>query len=485
MGTPVIALAQDEGHTSTQSSMEEHPMYGCTRKWLVGMLALGLFSSGSAIAWGQDGLPTYSPYDLHSRQVVQASAYVDDATLADRVGELEASIKSLNDKAAAAKKKAAGKPSVTMGGRIMADWTAYSQDAASMAQITDQQNGFEFRRARLFAKGTAFNVVDYKAQYDFASGGTNRPAFKDMYITVKELPLLGHCKVGHFKEPFGLEELTSSKYITFMERSLTSPFTPGRNVGIAAYDCTENENATWAVGVFINETPETPPTYRNDTNDAAFTGRVTWLPWYDEATNGRGLLHVGASGSYRNVGDGTLQFRDRPEAHLGSRIVDTGTFVEVRSEDRIGLEAALVYGPLSVQGEYMRNRCVRSGFANPEFEAAYGMVSYFLTGENRVYKRTAGCFSRVKPFENFFRVRTQDGDVQMGKGAWELAYRISYIDLNSAGITGGNATDHTLGVNWYLNPYTRVMLNYVNSDLRRFGTTGNMNIVETRAQIDW
>ena len=56
-------------------------------------------------------------------------------------------------------------------------------------------------------------------------------------------------------------------------------------------------------------------------------------------------------------------------------------------------------------------------------------MSYFLTGENRPYNRKMGVFDRVKPYEDFFRVRTCDGNVATGRGAWEVAYRFSYIDM--------------------------------------------------------
>ena len=130
--------------------------------------------------------------------------------------------------------------------------------------------------------------------------------------------------------------------------------------------------------------------------------------------------------------------------------------------------------------EYYRDEEAFLAIVSPE------PVSYFLTGEQRMYKRSAGTFSdRVVPYENFFRVRDGDGYVQTGKGAWEVAYRASYLDLNGVGVSGGNVTDHTVGLNWYLNPYTRWMVNYVNSDLRRFNGTGNMSIFETRVQIDF
>ena len=59
----------------------------------------------------------------------------------------------------------------------------------------------------------------------------------------------------------------------------------------------------------------------------------------------------------------------------------------------------------------------------------YAYVSYFLTGENRPYDRKLGVFDRVRPYEDFFRVRTDDGSIETGWGAWELAYRFSYIDI--------------------------------------------------------
>jgi hypothetical protein len=47
-----------------------------------------------------------------------------------------------------------------------------------------------------------------------------------------------------------------------------------------------------------------------------------------------------------------------------------------------------------------------------------------------------------------------------------MAARWSYIDLNSAGIAGGYMDEVTLGLNWYLNPFTLISFNYVRPILR-------------------
>ena len=66
----------------------------------------------------------------------------------------------------------------------------------------------------------------------------------------------------------------------------------------------------------------------------------------------------------------------------------------------------------------------------------------------------------MKPFEDFFHVATDNG-LCTGKGAWELAARWSYLELNDKNIEGGRPSDVTIGVNWYYNNRMRFMANYV------------------------
>jgi len=134
-------------------------------------------------------------------------------------------------------------------------------------------------------------------------------------------------------------------------------------------------------------------------------------------------------------------------------------------------ETALVYGPLSVQSELYAATVDRLQGVTNNFYGGYAFVSYFLTGENRPYNRKIGTFDRVRPYQDFFRGRTPDGCISTGRGAWEVVYRFSYIDmlqgLAPTALTAGagRAADQTVGLNWYLNPYTRIMFNYVHSSI--------------------
>jgi phosphate-selective porin OprO/OprP len=50
-----------------------------------------------------------------------------------------------------------------------------------------------------------------------------------------------------------------------------------------------------------------------------------------------------------------------------------------------------------------------------------------------------------------------------GTGVFEAAARYSAIDLTDGDIRGGFQQDVTVGLNWYPEPYARVMANYIHA----------------------
>lgn len=359
-----------------------------------------------------------------------------------------------------------GSVKLKIGGRIQNDYAYFVEDGDIERRLgEDFDDGTEFRRARLYISGTIYDDVEFKAQYDFAGGDAD---FKDVYLGLRNVPRIGNIRFGQFKEPFSLEELTSSNYITFMERSLVNTFAPSRNVGVMIYDRIPDSRMTWAAG-FFRQTDS----FGNGSGgrDYNATLRLTALPVYEE--EGKKLLHLGVAYTHQNYEDNVIRFRSRPESHLAPRLADTGEF-PAEYGDLIGVEAALVNGPFSLQGEYVhafiegRDRRI----SDPRFWAATLQVGYFLTGEHRPYKASTGVFSRVRPLKNYGR----DG----GPGAWELAARFSYLNLNDGRVKGGRLRDLTLGVNWYLNPSVRMMWNYVLADPSE---GGDASIFQWRLQL--
>ncbi len=356
------------------------------------------------------------------------------------------------------------------GGRIQADTAYFDADNELEALVGEFANGSEFRRARLEVEGQIYDVVVFKIQLDFAGDNT---AFKDVYVGIKGLPGVGTVIVGHFKEKFSLEELTSSKYTTFMERSLANVFSPSRNTGIGFSNATENQRITYALGLFQDADDRGNSVCDNHN----VTGRITGLPWVGEDGD---LIHLGASASRRNPCDNEVRFRQRPEAHLGERIVDTGsgTITDADSVDVYGIELAGIFGPLSFQAEAVQAAVDSASANDPDFNGHYAQVSYFLTGEKRNYKRSAGAFDKVSPNENF------GTGGKGGKGAFEVALRYSGIDLNDGAISGGEADSITAGLNWYLNPNARVMLNVGQADVDGLDN-GKVTTVQSRFQVFW
>jgi len=363
-----------------------------------------------------------------------------------------------------------GRLKMKFGGRLMYDWTWMEGNdiendfAGSGTDFENLEDGKEVRRARLYWQGEWNKKIKFKWQYDWADS----PVVKDLYLELKALPVVGNLRMGHFKEPFGLEELTSSRFDTFIEQASNDVFVPARNAGFMLHDAILDDRVTWAAGLF-QDTSDDPANDQYDEGQAVrdgdeqFTMRVTGLPWYAE--DGRQLLHAGFAYSYRSR-EQNLRFRQRPEAHLSPRFINTGNLGMIDHESRIGAELAGVFGPFHFAGEYMTSLVQMSRDVNqedPSFDGWYVQVGYFLTGEHRPYKKSSGYFNRVKPKSNW-----DEG----GTGAWEIAGRYSQLDLTDSGIDGGVMENYTLGLNWYLNPNVRIMWNYIHTQVEDLGGLG-------------
>ena len=347
-----------------------------------------------------------------------------------------------------------GMHSLKFGGRIMSDYAIWNNGNETFS-------GTEFRRIRFFNSGKVYDNVKYKLQLDFAGGDVS---IKDVYMEVA-MPYAGNVKVGHFKEPFRLEALTSSKYITFMERALPIAFSPERNVGVMLHDSFLDDKLSIQAGLFREASSGDDVNIEDVRN---ITTRITFLP----INNDNNLLHLGAAFSSRSSSDDTYSVSSRAENHLGTKLLDMD-LDNVTEMNLMGAEMAFVMGSFSVQGEYVMNSV--EAMEDYSFSGYYGQVSYFLTGEKRKYKNSLAGFDRVKPNKNM-----KEGE---GLGAFEVAARYSSMDLSEA--HAGTLNDITVGLNWYLNPCTRLMFNYVMGTLDNHGVETTENTFQCRMQIDF
>jgi phosphate-selective porin OprO/OprP len=202
--------------------------------------------------------------------------------------------------------------------------------------------------------------------------------------------------------------------------------------------------------------------------------------------NGKKMLHLGLGYSYglRNEDnlEAPMRFRTRPESRLtDDRLVDTGS-IPGKRRDTVNAELAMVYGPWSFQGQCYYLSLDADAADDPDFWGYYAFLSYFITGEHRNYNRSAGIFTGVTPQPVFHPSKGE-------WGAWELALRHSYVDLNDGIIQGGKENNLTAGLNWIHNRNVRMMFNYIHAYVKDRASppvaNGRANIFQARFQFIW
>jgi phosphate-selective porin OprO/OprP len=365
----------------------------------------------------------------------------------------------------------------------------------SLGGIGDLQDGVYFRRIRPNFEGTFWETGEYRFIPAFENNQFNTAGIDEMWVGAKNIPFIGTIRVGHVKNALGLEGdmNSSSRCMTFMERSsyseaieLNQNFVTGLQLARTYFDDRMTSNFV----IFRPDLKSSTDAFFGD-GQSGVQARFTGLPFYED--EGRHLLHLGVSGGWRDGTNNlatspihTIELSARPELRDDvpakgftngdpNAMVDTG-LIASKQEYLMGLEAMYIRGPFSVQAEYGWNWIDNAtGIAptgltfhpplappqNYMFNGGYIQLAYTLTGENRGYDKRFGTLSReyfgkTGPFNNAWIVRDEDGNLIWNKGAWEVAARYSYVDLNDGTganrIQGGIMDGVSLGLNWYLNP---------------------------------
>ena len=349
---------------------------------------------------------------------------------------------------------------VKLGGHMQADFVEW---AKAEDPPVPAKNYFEFRRLRLLADGTGYGVYDFRIQIDVepeAGEGVTSPVvdIKDAYLTMNDVAVLQRVRFGNFFVPFGLEQVTNDTNNIFLERSIPTQnvFTADREVGTAVYGAAEDLDFTWTFGAFIDNISDSIKERVDDNQGSRFSGRLTWLPYYDEPSNGRYLVHLGTGVLYTHEQDEISRYRSRPQIHEGPFLIDTGN-MPATSTTSVNVEFATVWSNISVQSELYATSVNRIDADAAMLYGGYLYASYFLTGENRIYERWGqhgAQFARNVPFTNFFL--TPGG---YGSGAVEAKARVSYLDFSN--VQAGQYTDFTVGFNWYWTERIRIMFDWI------------------------
>jgi len=416
-----------------------------------------------------------------------AALRAEVATLRARVGELEAPQAAAQPQPTAAAAPAeeaprarfAGAPEISApGGWSFKPFGRLQYDVGHVSRpngIADPGLGFsnELRRARLGIEGDIPGGFGYKFEIDFAGGETE---ITDAILTYEASDAVG-LTLGQHNNFQSLEELTSSRFSSFIERAaFTDAFNFERRVGLSAQ--LASGPLLVQAGVFTDNIAD----LGDDANDSAgIDGRIVVAPELGETR-----LHLGASAHWRDNGDlpalgVTTRYRQRPLVHSTDvRFVATPA-LPVADETHYGLEAALIHGPFHAAAEAHWLEAGTVTGPSPTLFGGYAEIGWFITGESRGYR--GGKFDRTRPARAI-----EEG----GSGAFQLNLRYDRLDLNSGAIRGGTQDGLMASLIWIPTDYVRFLINYarLSYDEAAIPAAGGdrryaVDVIGARAQIDF
>ena len=348
-----------------------------------------------------------------------------------------------------------GRASFTLDGRLQYDTLFYNgiyNDASG-----DGASDTRVRRMRLGVGGELDQTWEWYFSIDVAND-SGRATLDAGYLIYKGFSWTD-ITAGRHKRPFYLEAMTSSKWITTVERGLIFDVIRSHvtDFGITAsklYDVGESGKLSWYVAT-ANEGVEDyaggeEPTGRDHWQ---YFARAAWAPWAAKDS----ALHFGlALGEMNPARLSTIDIGTKLGVSAASAVAVTYTIDEDREA---GLESAFVLGPFSAQAEYVMRVLDLSAGDSADISGGYAQLTYTLTGESRQYKPYPARMDKVAPSgEHAF-------------GAIELVARYDDIELEQpGGAASATANTITVGANWYLTPHVLFKLNYLTTKAENFGT---------------
>ena len=359
-----------------------------------------------------------------------------------------------------------------MDNRIQFDGATYFNLKNGMLNDKNEPvmpGGVSLRRVRTAVKAQVTENWYGEIDMDLADGVFE---LKDAYLQFSGLKDF-EFSAGNFKEDFSMEETTSSRYLTFIERPMVvSCFAPSRHAGIQA----QWQKFDWlrvSAGVSWQAVDNADTRYNVEEFNkvgkgmgANYTGKIVWMPWASQAFYG---LHIGYNGSYRsaqktddNVDGATAlgrgydgdYFSCRNATSINRTKFISAEYYGVKYDFLQGFELAGYYNGFRAAGELITNTSV----IDPNFAGAtvnsqskhfwgyYAQAAYLLFGGKQRYNISESEFTQPSRGRGW-------GDV-------EVMARFDYLNLNSEDIYGGSGQNLTLGVTFHANSNVKLALNY-------------------------
>lgn len=343
-----------------------------------------------------------------------------------------------------------------LGGRLHYDGNLI--DGESGAPSDSRISDTFFRRARLTLSGRAYGW-EYKFEQEFAD---TPPSERDLFIARKLGP--GQLVLGQFKHYNGMEEMTSSNELLFMER----PFVQANLFGNQQFGLGLGYKGsvgpmTYATSV---QNRKVQNSGQGSNEDLLSSLRLTYAPVMASGA----VIHLGASALFENNNTPNGMGEDLGGAvnvqYAGRTLGSVSLASNYNDASHVGLELATVQGPLYVQSEVSFSSLdFLAGTPSQDVLAYYVQASYNLAGLSKPYRD--GVFRSVTPGS---------------QGALELKARYEYAENKD--VDDAELSTISFGANYYVNSNVRFMLDYLIAD-REAGTgaVDEPKVLAARAQF--
>jgi phosphate-selective porin OprO/OprP len=393
-----------------------------------------------------------------------------------------------------------GNNSISLTGRIHFDYRHFDSYSDSDIALTNASSApsatgadtFDIRRARL---GVKYKFAkNYSGEIVFNTVG----AVNVLDVAYMDVSWFEKAKfrLGQFKMPYSLEQLTSSNNIDFIERSFVDSYIPAKEIGAQVFgEPTKGMTYALALSNGLAGANAVGSEADNRVDGKDVIGRVTFN--LSEAMGDKeSVMHGGLAFSVGDSPIGTGFGGNRSTESRGASFFtqpilnQNGVASKKIDRSRYGIEGAFASGPFKVQGQYS---VLNSEFElnptgstitsqDPDVKTYYVEALWTLTGEKWADRYKAGAFGALKPKIDF------DSDKFTG-GAWEVGARYSkfdasdFKDYTSASSTGwqtaaggySEAKAYTLGVKFVANPNFRMMADYVYTDFSNMISAVTLN----------
>lgn len=353
-------------------------------------------------------------------------------------------------------------------GRVMVDFSSTRGSDFDARNI----NGTEMRQVRLGAEGT-MGPLGYKIDADFAD---NDVSIKDAYLSwdTRLGGVPAEFYAGNKLKDRSIDGATTLTRTPFMERNaVASVGSPESGYfGLGGQMKLIGQNWHYSLGITGDDLGNAGA----ESDALTFTTRAHWNPVKRPA----GFLHLGGWYVHEDFGADVESINKVPRiaSNFNDNIrVSASSIADVTREEAWGAELGGTWRNFWAFGEYA-HRTIHSSTVDAVDHAASSVYAgWLITGEKPGFSARSGVWGTTRVSRP-----VTDG----GIGAWELAARFDRYDFTDAP-RGGEGDAWTLGLNWYLNDWSRLMLNYVrwttDNQVGAYQGRDSGNTVNVRAQV--